>query len=64
MSDSESDGYASPDRYWDEKHSIQLEELYRSFKSCGEVLFGTAFHQLGNLSTFIKYVESTTLLCA
>jgi hypothetical protein len=63
MSDG-SDGYASPECYWDEKHSAQLEELFYAFKSCGEALFGTAFHQLGNLSTFIRYVETTTILYA
>jgi hypothetical protein len=58
----ESDGYASPDWSWNEEYSPQLEELYCSFMSCGEALFGSAFHQLGDISSFIRYVESSTIL--
>jgi hypothetical protein len=64
MSETESDGYASPERDWGEKYSAHLEELYYVFKECGEALFGSAFHQLGNMSSFIRYVETTTILYA
>ena len=62
MLSGEIDCYASPERDWDEKYSAELEELFYAFKNCGEALFGTSFHQLGNLSTFIRYVETTSLL--
>ena len=64
MSDCESDGYVSPEWDWSEKHSQQMDELYSSFMSYGEALFGSAFHQLGNMSTFLQYVENTTFLHA
>ena len=66
MSDGESDGYASPDRDYDEyyDHWQQIEQLYNIFVRSGESLFGTSFHQLGNWGTFVDYVERTTLLSA
>jgi hypothetical protein len=61
---SDSDGYDdhSPDWSWEEEYSPQLTEVYRKFMSCGEALFGSVFHQLGNIRTFIRYVESSTLI--
>ena len=60
MSDTSSEG---SDYYnWGEEHCEQLLELYSIWQQCGEALFGSAFHQLGNLDTFVAYVHETTLL--
>ena len=60
MSDTSSEGIDY--EAWDERYRVQLLDLYRIFQSYGEILFGSAFHQLGNVDTFVRYVQGTTLL--
>ena len=55
---SDSDGYEA----WDEKYADELLHLYHIFQNYGELVFGAAFHQLGNLDMFATYVQDTTLL--
>jgi len=60
MSDTSSEGIDYD--AWDERYRVQLLDLYSIWQQCGEALFGSAFHQLGNLDTFVAYVHETTLL--
>ena len=64
----ESDEYVceSPDsesrtrRLWRDEHFDVLQELYRSFKTTGESVFGRAFLQYGDFHQFVSFIYENT----
>ena len=43
-------------KQWAEEYAEELEEMYEAYLSHGRVLFGSAFHQLGTLADYRRFV--------
>ena len=46
---------------WVVDNQDALEELYRAFKEAGQHLFGRAFFQCGNITSFAHFVYKNTM---
>ena len=45
---------------WVVTNQDAVEELYKSFRDVGETLFGSAFFQFGNVTTFSHFIYKYT----
>ena len=48
--------YESECKQWDLQYRDEIEELYGVYLEAGKMLFGGAFHQLGDINHFRRFV--------
>lgn len=48
--------YESECKQWDLQYRDEIEELYGVYIEAGKMLFGGAFHQLGDINHFRRFV--------
>ena len=48
--------YESECKQWDLQYRDEIEELYGVYMEAGKMLFGGAFHQLGDINHFRRFV--------
>lgn len=47
---------------WHDEHYTVLVEIFNTFKRTGELFFGRAFFQYGDLADFITFVRRHTII--
>lgn len=48
--------YESEAKKWELQYRDEIEELYAVYTEAGKMLFGGAFHQLGDINHFRRFV--------
>ena len=48
--------YESECKKWDLQYRDEIEELYAVYMEAGKMYFGSAFHQLGDINHFRRFV--------